>query len=936
MSQTNIASILQEHKTSKTGLTNTEALKRLKKYGPNILKVKKATPLWKHFIEEFTDLMVIILIFAAVVSLLAGESKDSIVIFIIVLINAIIGFIQKYRAEKAIEALKKLIAPTSNVIRNGEEITIEAKALIPGDILILREGDQITADATLIEANELRTQEATLTGESTPIAKTSEFPSKKSKHIAERHNQIFMGTLVAHGSGQAVVTGTGMNTEFGKIAKLTTETEKSKSPLQKELFRIGVFVGKVTFAISAILFAISVAFQGEPIVKAFLFATAVAVAAVPEGLPATITIALAMGVQRLAKKNAIVKQLSSVETLGSTTVICSDKTGTLTKNEMTVKEIIMSDYSASISGVGYKPDGVIKMNDGPMELIISSQKKTDKKNKDYKTIAELEINHPHIFERLRHIHTVSILCNNATLKNNNNNWEIIGDPTEGALLTLATKTGFNPNHTKQENKRIYEIPFDSKRKSMTVIAQNSKSKKITAYTKGAPDNILENCSHIYHNGELIKLTEKLKKEILKKNEKMAKKALRTIGMAIKEIKGKKRNSYTAEETETNLTFVGIVGMIDPPREDVHEAVRLAQKAGIRTYIITGDHGLTAEAIAIQIGMVGKREHKIITGAELNNLSDSELKQSLQENIDIIFARVDPEHKLRIVTALKDLNQVIAVTGDGVNDAPALKKADIGIAMGITGTDVSKEASNMILADDSYSTIVKAIEEGRTIYENLKKFVFYIFSCNIGELTTIFAAILLSIPAPLTAVLILAVDIGTDILPALALGVDPTEKGIMNLPPRNPKKRIMDFQFNIRFTYLGLAIGAVVVSTYVYALHAYGWQWGQTLDNESFIHIKGSSMAFAVLVLIQMANAFNSRSEQQSAFTVGLFSNRYLLGAIIISIITVIGFIEIPFFQNWLHTTGLTAIEWIIVAGGSISIFVIEEIRKLFRNKTTQH
>lgn len=913
----------------KTGLSNSEVKKILQKYGPNTLKVKKATPLWRHFLEEFTDLMVLILIFAAAISYFAGEPKDAIVIFIIVIVNAVIGFIQKFRAEKAIEALKKLVAPTASVIRNSEEIKIDAQNLVPGDILILREGDRITADAILLEANELQTQEATLTGESTPVHKTATPPQKQTSHIADQHNKVFTGTLVAHGSAKALVTGTGMNTEFGKIAKLTTETEKEKSPLQKELFRIGLFVGKVTFFISAILFAVGVFFQGEPIVTAFLFATAVAVAAVPEGLPATVTIALAMGVQRLAKKNAIVKQLASVETLGSTTVICSDKTGTLTKNEMTVKEIVMGDYSASVSGVGYKPTGIIEMEDGKLKISLSANKEDHKKSENYKTLAELEKNHPNVFKRIKEIHYVSVLCNNATLKQNNNDWEILGDPTEGALLTLAAKTGFDLSNTRDHNNRLHEIPFDSKRKRMSVIAQNSKSKKIFAYVKGAPDNILDCCTHIYKDSKKIKLTESIKKELLKQNEKLAQKALRNIGMAIKELP-KPQDKYTQEDIEKDLTFIGIVGMIDPARPEVKEAVSLAQKAGIQTYVITGDHGLTAEAIAKQIGMVNSsRPHKIITGAELHELSDSQLKQNLQANTDIIFARVDPEHKLRIVSALKELDHIVAVTGDGVNDAPALKKADIGIAMGITGTDVSKEASNMILADDSYSTIVNAIKEGRTIYQNLKKFVFFIFSCNIGELTTIFVAIILGIPAPLTAILILAVDIGTDILPALALGIDPAEKGLMTEPPRNPHKKIMDFKFNTRFIYLGFTIGLVVIGTYIYTLLNYGWTWGQTLAEDDFIHIKGSTMAFTILVLIQMANTFNARSEKKSAFTIGLFSNRYLIGAIMISIITVIAFVEVPFFQNWLHTTNLTFNEWLMVAATSLSIFVIEEIRKFF-------
>lgn len=901
----NQSQLFQKFKTSSQGLSTNQANERIKKFGLNKLKVQKAIPLWKHFIDEFTDLMVLILIFAAAIAYIGGEEKDAVVILVIVLVNATIGFIQKFRAEKAIEALKKLIAPTASVIRENQEIEIDAHYLVPGDILILREGDRITADAILIESNELKTQEATLTGESTPVLKNINYLNEKKVSLGDRNNEIFLGTLVAHGSGKAIVQQTGMQTEFGKIAKLTTETKKEQSPLQKELFRIGLFVGKVTFAISTILFIIGITLQGESISTAFLFATAVAVAAVPEGLPATITIALAMGVQRLAKKNSIVKQLASVETLGSTTVICSDKTGTLTRNEMTVTEMIFGNHQATISGVGYQPKG---------EITINSKAKT---------------NNPDIQKSLNLIQQISQLCNNATLKKGEQNWEILGDPTEGALLTLAQKIENHLQISPNKFKKLGEIPFDSKRKRMTVVHQDSKSKEVTAFVKGAPDEMLKQCTHILIDNKVKKLTKVQKEKLLAETEKMAKKALRTIAMATKKLpKNIKPTDCHQPEIEEGLTFIGIVGMIDPPRKTVPEAVKSAQEAGINIYIITGDHGLTAEAIAKQVGIIGKRKHQIITGAQLNKLKDSELKKELRRKQDIIFARVNPEHKLRIVEILKQLNQVVAVTGDGVNDAPALKKADIGIAMGITGTDVSKEAANMILADDSFSTIVNAIREGRTIYQNLKKFVFYIFSCNIGELTTIFAAIILGIPAPLTAVLILAVDIGTDILPALALGIDPTKPEIMQEPPRDPKKKIMDFRFNSRFIYLGLTIGLVVISTYIYALFSYGWQWGQPLSNDNFIHIKGSTMAFANLVLIQMVNAFNSRSSRQSAFKIGFFSNKPLLGAICISIITVIAFVEVPFFQKWLHTTGLTFNEWMIISVSSLSIFIIEEIRKL--------
>jgi potassium/sodium efflux P-type ATPase len=919
----------QNNFENKQGLSTKEAKSLLQKFGKNILQSKAKKSILHHFLEEFTDLMVLILIFAAIISFFADEKKDSVVIFTIVLINATIGLIQKYKAEKAIEALQKMIAPTANVIRDGAEIKIPAELLVPGDLMILREGDMISADATIIEANELQTMEASLTGESTPVHKNSNQISNATHNLAERSNQIFMGTSISHGSGKAIVTGTGMRTEFGKIAKLTTETTKEKSPLQKELFHIGVFVTKVTLLISTIIFFSIMFADGQSPLKALLFAAAVAVAAVPEGLPAIVTISLALGVQRLAKNNAIVKQLSSVETLGSTTVICSDKTGTLTKNEMTVRKIILSDHIGEVSGVGYKPDGLIKMQNGDFEIVIYPEKHFSAEKKDhYKSLAEVEQDHSDVFEQLKQIHFVSVLCNNSSLKNESDSWEIFGDPTEGALLTLALKTGFNLERTQNENQKIAEIPFDSNRKSMSVIYENKEKSTLSAYTKGAPDNIIEKCTHILSGNKVVELSPKKKIELLKKTEEMAQNALRTIAIAYKPIK-KKQEKYQIDEIEKELILIGIVGMIDPPRSEVAQAVAVSKKAGIRTFVITGDHGLTAKAIAKQIGIITNDNAKIITGKDLNSMTETELQNALASGEEIIFARVEPEHKLKIVSSLKELGEVIAVTGDGVNDAPALKKADIGIAMGITGTDVSKEASNMILTDDSFSTIVKAIREGRTIYENMKKFIHYIFSCNIGEVLTILIAIIIGLPAPLTTVLILAVNIGTDVFPALALGLDPTEKDLMSQKPRHPESKILNFKFNMRFIYSGIFIGIMVTLIYIFTLYQQGWNFGQTLIENSEIQIKASTVAFAALIIAQLMNSFNARSDHQSILQVGIFSNKYQLAAIVFSTLALIAFVEIPFFQSWLDTTNLNFQEWALVITACFGIIIFEEIRKTY-------
>lgn len=937
--------LLKEHHTSARGLTSTQAVERNKKLGPNLIVGKKRAPLILLFLEEFKDLMVIILIFAAIFASIAGEYVDALIILFIVFLNAAIGFIQKYKAEKAIEALRKLIAPKAKVIRDGIAKEIDAKELVTGDILILDEGDSVTADAILFEINELEAQESALTGESIPVQKLLYDDESTKGTSSEIENMVFMGTTVTHGSGKAIVASIGMSTQMGKIAQLTTETKKDLSPLQKELLAIGVFVGKVAFVISAILLGVGL-FQGKQFVETLLFATSVAVAAVPEGLPATITIALAIGVQRLAQKNAIVKQLSSVETLGSTTVICSDKTGTLTKNEMTVKEIYFDEYEVSVRGVGYNPLGSIHIerNDVPCVTIGQENGMYEDYEHQRQDLQKLSSNDPQLYKSLETFMIAAGICNNAGLvQEDQKTWKVVGDPTEGALLTMVEKSGLDVELLKKEFEEVYEIPFDSTRKRMTVIVKDSRSDKLLAFTKGAPDSVLENCTQVIFNGRVMKIDKDSKQGFLKENEAMAKRALRGLGFAYREITADELNEFqqtkkfTKEQIEKKLIFLGLVGMIDPPRPEVKEAVETAHKAGMRTYIITGDHGLTAEAIGKQLGIINeKKKYIILTGEKLNELNDKDLSEHLKDKkLDIIFARVSPEHKLRIVRLLKEAGEIVAVTGDGVNDAPALKRSDIGIAMGITGTDVSKEASNMVLADDSYATIVTAIKEGRTIYDNLKKFVFYIFSSNIGEVLTVFAAILLGLHAPLTAILILCINLGTDVLPAVALGVDPSEPGIMDKPPRSPKARIMNKDFIFRYTYIGIFIGIIVMVVYIWTLYRYGWSWGQPLSDESITFLKGSSIAFVLLVTLQMVNVFNSRSETLSVFKLGLFTNKYLLGAIVLSMLLTIGIVQIPFLQQYLHTTGLDVIDWVIVIASSFIILIVEEIRKTYMRRKKQ-
>ncbi len=937
---TEINNLFRKYGTSVSGLKADEVQRRLKKHGPNLIRAKKKKSLIISFLEEFKDLMVLILIFAAVLALIGGQVRDATVIFFIVVLNAVIGFVQKYRAEKAIEALKKLIAPKARLIRDGMQIEVEAKEVVPGDILILQEGDSITADAVLFEANELEAQESALTGESMPVQKLIYDIAETRDMESDKENMVFTGTIITHGNGMAVVAKTGMDTQIGHIARLTTETKKDLSPLEKELFRIGMFVGKISFVISAILLAVGVFIQGKQLVETLLFATSVAVAVVPEGLPATVTIALAIGVQRLARKNAIIKQLSSVETLGSTTVICTDKTGTLTKNEMTVKEIYLDRYDISVRGAGYNPLGSIHIecDNKPCVTIGPETGNFDDYEHQRRDLRDLHRDNKEIYDALEIFMVAAGLCNNSLLQREDDTWKVYGDPTEGALLTMVEKSGFNLEEIRKEYEKIHEFPFDSVRKRMSVIVRDKKSGKYFAFVKGAPDSISTICSQIMIKAREMKMDPDTKRQFHLKNEDLAGRAMRNLGFAYRELghdeikhlaEGRKQN-LKKEQIEQNLIFLGLVGMIDPPRPEVKAAVEIAHRAGIRTYIVTGDHGLTAEAIARQLNLIGHQKHIILTGDTLNNLSDESLAEKLSnKDLDIVFARVSPEHKLRIVRLLKEQGEIVAVTGDGVNDAPALKRADIGVAMGIAGNDVTRQAANMVLADDSYSTIVTAVKEGRTIYDNLKKFVFYIFSCNFAELLTVFSAILLALPAPLTAVLILCVDVGTDVLPAVALGVDPPEPGIMRSPPRNPKTRIMNKSFTTRFIYLGLVMGSIVMGVYILTLYRYGWSWGMPIARDSMIYLKGASTALVELIIIQMVNAYNSRSDINSVFKLGFFSNMYLLGAILLSVLGTIAFVEVPFLQSYLHTTSLSLIDWSIIVGSSLLVMVVEEIRKIF-------
>lgn len=886
------------------GLSFKEAKKRQIRYGKNaILEEKKRVMLWR-FLAQFKDLFAIILLVASGISFLVGARLDAAVILGIVLINAFIGFFQEYKAERATRALKKLLPSYCKVIRDGQEQKILVSELVPGDVIILEEGDNVPADARVIEEYELSVNNATLTGESKPKRKTARPIFRHHLQLTDVPNLIFMGTEVTYGRGKAVVLSIGMNTEFGKIAHLTQSISQEYSPLQIELAKLAKIVTQIVIIIGILGILIGW-WAGKPPVEMFLFALGVMVACVPEGLPATVSVALAAGVQRMAQKKALLKRLSAVETLGSTTVICTDKTGTLTKGEITVKEIWIPHKSFTVTGVGYEPKG---------EIMYQGKK--------------ISSNH---FNSLKLLLLISALCNDARLippRHKGGKWETIGDPTEDALLTLVAKSGLDYQEILDHYKKIYELSFSSMRKRMSVICKD-KNGDIQVYTKGAPESILSCCTHILVNGQRRKLTPKDKEKILKENNQMAQKAYRVLAFAWRDLPDE-RIPYTIENVEKDLTFVGLCGMIDPPREEVPLAVKRTYEAGIKIIMITGDYGLTAKAIACQIG-IAHQNTEVIEGEEIDQLSDYELKEKLDQR-ELIFARVSPGHKMRIVSLLKEKGEIVAVTGDGVNDAPALKAADIGVAMGITGTDVSKDSADMILLDDSFATITAAIEEGRRVFDNIKKFNLYVFSSNAGELFTVLYGVFLRIPLPIIAIQILSIDLGTDVLPSLALGVEPAEKGIMERPPRSRKERLLNKEVLKHLAKIGFIMASGAVLAFIFTLLKNGWHYGQMLSSNTPLYFKATAITYGTLVISQFANCLCSRSEKDSLFKLGLFSNKYILGALIISLGMLLSIAYLPTANRLWHTAPIDLWGWLFMIGTAIVLFISEEVRKYLLRK----
>jgi len=854
--------VLENLKTTEKGLSKSEASRRLQEYGRNIIEKKQEISPFKIFLGQFASPLVWILMVAIVISLIVGHMEDAIVIGIILIVNAILGFIQEFRAEKAIEALMKMASLKAVVLRDGKETSVDAGDIVPGDIVILEEGEKIPADARVLDSIELNTQEAALTGESLPVKKVTEkFASMTG--VADRKNMVYSGTVVTSGRGIAVVTGTGMNTELGKIAHMIQTAETKMTPLQKKLKRLAKVLGALTLLVCFIVFITGVV-KGGSILEFLIAAVSLAVAAIPEGLTIVVTISMAIGVQKMAKKNALIRKLPSVETLGCTTVICSDKTGTLTHNQMTVKMAYVDDEIIEVTGSGYKPEGRFSSKPKSLNLLLR----------------------------------IGALCNNAKL--DNNTYEIIGDPTEGALIVSARKGGLDEELMSIKHRRLEEIPFSSERKIMTTIHKD-KTKKV-AYIKGAPDVVLGRCTHIHIGDKVKKLTKEDRDKILKKNEYFADSALRVLGFAYRDVNGANK-----KDVEKNLVFVGLQAMIDPPRKEVRAAIDKCRKAGIRVVMITGDHKTTAMAIARELGIKGRA----VTG---NDLEQVDLKKEVEEIG--IYARVNPAHKLKIVEALKHKGHIVAMTGDGVNDAPALKKADIGIAMGITGTDVSKEAADMILTDDNFKSIVNAVEEGRGIYDNIKKFVEYLLSSNIGEILTIFGAIIIGLPLPLIAIMILWVNLVTDGLPALALGVDPADKDIMERPPRKPKDNIVGRYLAFYMFMMGMVMmGGTLLMFYLY----------DPIGNYAY----ATSIAFTTLMMFQMFNVLNCRSANNSLFSVGFFTNKKLLWAILGSVALQFVVIYTP-LSTFFKTVPISGMDWVYITLVSSSIWIVGEVSKWLR------
>ncbi len=895
---------------ARLGLSETEARARLERRGRNELTAEKPAPAWRKFLGQFQDPLVGLLLVATLISAgLWWYERDSalpyeaIAILAVVLLNALMGYTQQARAEQALAALRQMSAAQARVIRGGAQRNIPAAELVPGDIILVEEGDTIPADARLVQSTALQTAEAALTGESLPVAKDCNAIAEE-VGPGERRNMVFSGTAATYGRGKAVVTAGGMQSEMGRIAGMLEATQAETTPLQKELARVGRLLGVIVVFIAAAMIAtILLVEEVRGLVGLFdvlILGVALAVAAVPEGLPAVVTAVLALGVQRMAKRNAIVRHLAAVETLGSATVIATDKTGTLTKNEMTVRAVVTAGGRVSLGGTGYAPEGEVSAVDGARRI------------------------------ELERALAAGDRANNAVLQRRDGRWTVQGDPTEGALLVAARKAGLTDEALDARFERVGEVPFSSGRKLMTTVHTDAeREQRLRVFSKGAPDVLLARCTHELVGAEARLLSEARRGEILKANEALAREALRTLGVAYRTLPAQESDAVDIDERlERELVFAGLIGMMDPPREEAKAAVARAKAAGIRPMMITGDHPVTATVIAAELGIAAGG--RAVTGAEIERMPDEALRQTVREVS--VYARVNPEHKLRIVKALQRERAIVAMTGDGVNDAPALKTADIGVAMGITGTDVSKEAADIVLADDNFASIVAAVEEGRAIFSNIRKFLRYLLSSNIGEVMTMFFGVLLAdvigltaaggagVALPLLATHILWINLVTDGAPALALGMDPADAGVMTRPPRPRDEGVITPRMWRGIAYVGVIMAAGTLLILDASLP------GGLIEGSGDMRY-AQTMAFNTLVFFSLFTVFNARSDERSAFD-GLFSNQWLWGAVLLSVLLQTAVIYVPILQQAFSTVALNGVDWLICVAMGSSVIWLRELTKL--------
>ncbi len=913
--------------TSPAGLTSAEAASRQRAHGKNLLRAAKRTPPVIAFLSNFTHLMAILLWAAGIIAFLAGLPQLGVAVWLVNVINGCFSFWQEHQADKATEALRRMLPSYVSVVRDGTEAKILAEDLVPGDVMVLAEGDKVPADGRVVAASDLRVNQSTLTGESNPVRKTADAVLERDLTEAETPNLVFAGTSVSEGNGRVVVTRIGMETAFGKIADLTQSMDVAESPLQRQLDRLTKQVTIFALCMGCLFFALDALFVHSPVAEAFIFSLGMVVAFIPEGLLPTVTLSLAMAVQRMSKRNALVKRLSSVEALGSTSVICTDKTGTLTQNEMTVNHLWTAGREYEVTGVGYAPKGQV-LATGASDAFEAADD-----------------------EDLRLLVAAGALCSNARLlepDTEGGRYTVLGDPTEACLLVSARKAGIDPAEQERAWPRVRELPFESRRKRMSTIHQLSEpidGAWRVAFVKGAPNEVVRLSTSVRVNGEVVPLDDATRTRIMAANDDYAAEGLRVLAVAYRPLRAddpsipSALSDYTPDAIEDRLTFVGLEVMQDPPRPEVADAVAECRRAGIRVVMITGDYGLTAVSIARKIGIVTGAHPRVFSGTELAETSDEELREALKG--EVVFARMAPEQKLRVVENLQAMGEIVAVTGDGVNDSLALKRADIGVAMGITGTDVAKEAADMILTDDNFASIVHAVEEGRAVYANIRKFLLYILNSNVPEAVPS-AIFLLSggaVPLPLTTMQILTIDLGTDMLPALGLGTEPPERGVMDKPPRDPHEPLLNARLMRKaFLWYGIMGSVASVGAYLFTQWMAGWRPGLEMFGVGAdldpVYVRATTMALAAIVFAQIGQAWNCRTERASALSVGLFSNSQVNRGIVFEIVLIVAVTLLPPLQQVFHTSPLALEDYAFLVALPPLILAVEEARKAVCHRLT--